>query len=196
MSLPAVNYHILEHERTSEIQEDLKDKLVKSKNSEGYNRPDSLRGSVLTSVVNGSYESALKELSFYVDYKSDYPNFQARAQRYVDHCTDLIHAIDTKRNFPGMSALSLSKQQEIHEKVLDHFEELKSYLKQIEQVERDVKLADVRSTVWFVKTCMNCAIFVLVIGFVMEVFSGLGSSFHTVMNDLTTRFTNLLFSFL
>ena len=194
MSIPAVNYQALELERTSEIQEDIKKKLVLAKNKEGYGRSDSLRNSVLTNVVHNNYEAALNELNYYVEFKSEYPNFQDRVQRYMDHCQDLIHAIDTKRNFPGLGALSLSKQQEIYERVLDHFEELKSYLKQIEQVERDVKLADVRSTVWFVKTLANAAIFILVVGFTLEVVNGLGSSFHSVLNEMTTKLTDLVFS--
>ncbi len=194
MSLPSVNYQALELERTSEIQEDLKNRLVQSKNKEGYGRSDSLKNSVLTQVVHNNYESALNELKFYIEFKSEYPSFQNRVQRYLDHCDDLIHAIDTKRNFPGLGALSLSKQQEIYERVLDHFEELKSYLGQIEQVERDVKLADVRSTVWFVKTLSNAAIFILVVGFTLDVINGLGSSFHTVLNDMTSRLTDVIFN--
>lgn len=194
MSIPSVNYQALELERTSEIQEDIKKKLVLAKNNEGYGRSDSLRNAVLTNVVHNNYEEALKELAFYIEVKSDYPNFQDRVQRYLDHCDDLIHAIDTKRNFPGLGALTLSKQQEIYERVLDHFEELKSYLQQIEKVERDVKLADVRSTVWFVKALSNAAIFILVVGFILDVVNGLGSSFHSVLNEMTSKLTNAIFS--
>ena len=194
MSLPVIDYTALERERTTEIQDEISQKLVQHQNKE-YVRPDSLRSAVLNQVVGNSYDIAIKELYLYVDMRNEYPNFQDRVQRYLDHCKDLIHAIDTKRNFPGLGALSLSKQQELYERVLDHFEELKATLKQIESVERDVQLADVRSTVWFMKAVVNSGFFVIVVGFCLEVVNGLGASFSFVLNDMTTNLTNFLFSF-
>lgn len=191
MSLPSINYQVLELEKTAEIQEDISKRLAQHKDP---GRIDSIRNAVLTRVVNNNYEAALQELQMYVDFRVDYPNFQSRVQRYVDHCSDLVHAIETKRNFPGLGSLALSKQQEIYDRVLEHFEELKHYLKQIEQVERDVKLADVRSTVWFVKACTHAAFFVLVVGFTLEVVNGLGASFNSVINDMTIKMTNFVFS--
>lgn len=191
MSLPSINYQALELEKTAELQEDISRRLAQHKET---GRGDSVRNAVLTQVVNSNYEAAIQELQMHVDFRVDYPNFQSRVQRYVDHCSDLIHAIETKRNLPDLGSLSLSKQQELYDRVLDHFEELKSYLSKIEQVERDVKLTDVRSTVWFVKSCMHAAFFILVVGFTIEVVNGLGASFYAVLNEMTVSMTNFVFS--
>lgn len=193
MALPTIDYDALERVRTTEIQDEISEKLI-SHQSKDYSRPDSLRSAVLNQVASNSYDIAVKELYLYVEMRDEYPLFQDRVQRYLSHCKDLIHAIDTKRNFPGLGALSLSKQQELYEKVLDHFEELKDTLKQIEGVERDVQLADVRSTVGFMKAVVNASFFVIVIGFCLEVMNGLGTSLHNVINDMTKSLTEFIFS--
>ncbi|NJL24682.1 MAG: hypothetical protein HC902_05615 [Calothrix sp. SM1_5_4] len=99
--------------------------------------PSSVCSGVLALVAQENYDRAKEDLQDYIDLKGSYPAFQGRVRRYVEHCTDLIQAIQTKRDFPGWASLSLSKQQEIHEKVLEHYEELKQNLKHIEKIERD-----------------------------------------------------------
>lgn len=189
----AIDYDLLEANRNAEIQDDLTKKLEENK---GSHKIDSLRQAILDYVVGGKYETAKDELDAYVRSKRQYPQFIIRAERYKQHCVDLISAIDTKRNFPGIGTLSLSKQQELHEKVLDHFEELKHVLKQVEVLEKDQKLADVRSTVWVVKTFFNAVIFLMSFGFIYELNNGLGHSLNVVFNALVDdliNFTSLLF---
>lgn len=142
---------VAEHTHINEMNQKLNKRLKESQRGEGSGR-GSLRSQILSSVAAEGYESAIEELDNYVADRAAFPGFQERASRYVRHCHDLIQAIQTKRNFPGLAALSLSKQQEIHEKVLEHFEELKHNLKHIEKVERENRLVDLRSTVWVVKT--------------------------------------------
>ena len=129
----AINYDLLEANKIATIQDDLTKKLNEHK---GVSKIDSLRQAILDFVVAGSYDVARDELESYIKSKAEYPTFVERSERYKQHCIDLINAISTKRNFPGITSLSLSKQQEIHEKVLEHFEELKQGLKHIEVIEK------------------------------------------------------------
>jgi hypothetical protein len=163
----------------SEMQDELRKKLVESSRKD-LGRMDSLRTSILQLVVNENYERAVDEMVAYVDLKTSYPNFQERVRRLVQHCSELIQAVKTKRNFPGLSALSLAKQQEIHEKVLEHFEELKQHLRQIEKVEREHKLDDVRSTVWVIRAVAQATVLIFVVALLLDIKSGRFGSLMSV----------------
>lgn len=174
-----------------EMQEELRRKLNES-NRKDVGQLDSLRGTVLSLVVQENYERAKEELLAYVEVKGAYPLFQDRAQRYMQHCVELIQAIQMKRNFPGLATLSLAKQQEIHEKVINHFEELKAHLKQIEKVEREQKLNDVRSTVWVLRMFCYCSIAIFAACLLVEVREGVFQSFWTVTSSLVDGLTEQL----
>jgi hypothetical protein len=166
---------IAEVAHANEMQEDLRRKLEEATQRDA-GRIDSVRATVLGQVVSENYAHAKDDLKAYVEHKILYPAFQRRVERHVQHCCDLIQAIQTKREFPGLASLSLSKQQELHEKVLEHFEELKHNLKHIEKIERDHKLSDVRTTVWVLKTLCFTVAAVLVTLLYLDVRSGLMSS--------------------
>jgi hypothetical protein len=187
---------LTEHHHLSEMHESLKRKLQESHRKDVGGRMDSVRAAVMGSVVGENYDQAKDELSNYVMAKTAYPGFQTRAGRYVDHCCDLIQAIQIKRNFPGLASLSLAKQQEIHEKVLEHFEELKANLKQIEKVEREHKINDLRSTVWVLKSFCLVVTGMVAVGLFIDLRSGLFSSFFHVLDALvddgSTWLVNLL----
>lgn len=186
---------IVEVAHATEMQENLKRRLSESQKADA-GRMDSLRGGVLSSVVSENYERAKDDLQGYVDLKSNYPSFQERVDRHVKHCTELIEAIKTKRNFPGLASLSLSKQQELHEKVLEHFEELKQNLKHIEKVERDHKLTDVRSTVWVLRTLCFTVAAVMAVWFLTDMRSGLFSSALTVTSSALDEASSWLVSYM
>lgn len=192
MSADAVS--LTEHHHLTEMHENLRRKLQESSRAEG--RLNSLRGDILSMVVSENYDNAKRELTAYVENKTSYPAFQERANRYVSHCCDLIMAIKTKRNFPGLAALSLAKQQEIHEKVLEHFEELKTNLKQVEKVERESKLTDMRSTVWVVKTFVMTVTAVTIAALLIDIQNGMFSSFVHVtdhyIDQASTFVVNLI----
>ena len=95
-------------------------------------RPDTLRYNILSFVINEEYERAIKTLNDFLVSESDYPNFKNKVERYSLHGIDLIYAIRTKRNFPGINALTRTKQQELKEKFREHFNELKVILRKIE----------------------------------------------------------------
>jgi len=173
----------MEVAHASEMQQDLRRKLTESQIADS-GRVDSVRATVLGAVVAEAYDRAKDDLCGYVEYKSMYPSFQTRVERHVQHCCDLIEAIRTKRNFPGLASLSLSKQQELHERVLQHFEELKQNLKHIEKVERDHKLNDIRSTVWVLKTLCWTVAAIVMAGFLIDIRTGMLSSSFAVTHGL------------
>ncbi len=188
-------HSVLEYTHIYEMQAELRRKLSESHRKD-LGRLDSLRTSILAMVVAENYDRSKEELLAYVELKDAFPQFQERAQRYMQHCVELIQAIQTKRNFPGLATLSLAKQQEIHEKVLQHFEELKTNLKLIEKCEREQKLNDVRSTVWVVRMFCMCMIALLFAGLLVDIKDGAFMSFWPVtdrlLDHVTERFVNLI----
>ncbi|MGE4129987.1 MAG: hypothetical protein AB7F86_00025 [Bdellovibrionales bacterium] len=181
--MEAKTLSVLEHAHMNEMQADLQRKLQESQRTD-LTRGDSLRKLVLGPVVAQNYESANDMLEAYLHDRNEYPAFQSRVERHVQHCRELIQAINTKRNFPGLATLSLSKQQEIHEKVLEHFEELKSVLRHVEKIERDHRLTDIRSTVWVLQSICYTALAVTVAAFVVDLKAGLLSSLFYSVNHL------------
>lgn len=192
-NLPAINYERMEADRLAVHEDELQKELQARVSSGGAH--NSLRRVVLRAVTEGQYEMAQSEIDDYINYREKFPNFQSRCERYREHCRDLVDAIKTKRTFPGLKSLSISKQQELHDKVIEHFDELKDYLKQIEMVEREVRMEDLRSTTWFIRTFFQCVLAVLGVAFVLDLTGGLASSFLVVVNrlisDVATWLTSL-----
>ncbi len=183
------NLTLVEVAHANEMQEDLRNKLLEAQRAE-VGKIDSLRGTVLRQVVGEQYDTAKMTMDSYIDSKSAYPEFQDRARRFAQHCSDLIDAIETKRNFPGYASLTLSKQQELHERVMSHFDELKQSLKHIEGVERDVKIVDLRSTVWVLRSLIVTTTAVYVAAFVVDLRAGFLSSFVATTDFYIETFGN------
>ncbi|MFN8945272.1 MAG: hypothetical protein ACK5WZ_11700 [Pseudobdellovibrionaceae bacterium] len=156
--------------------------------------PDTLRYRILNDVLNERYDHAIQELRTYIDQGSDYPNFKDKVQRYVNHSIDLTYAIKTKKNFPGINSLTRAKQQELHEKFKEHFRELQMMLKKIEQINQDLRIQDVRSTIYVVKALWMSSTAILVLAFVLDVFNGMAKTFVLVFEDYTNQFVGWLFS--
>ena len=112
---------------------------------------DTLRFNVLSHVVEENYDKAIEDLKDFLRADSDYPKFRSRAERYIMHSIDLVNGIRAKRNFPGMTSLTTAKQQELHEKFKEHFNELTATLKKVEKIQVDVRMEEFRSTVWVVQ---------------------------------------------
>lgn len=187
-ALQSIDYEALEASKTLEVKEDLTLRLKERTREAG--RIDSLKRTILGYVTSESYDLAKDTLRSYVYDKTSFPLFKDRVGRYVEHSCDLIQAIELKRNFPGVSSLTFSKQQEIHEGVLKHFEELKSSLTSIQRVERELKLEDLRSTAWFLRTLSHCLFLLTTVAFVAAVSNGLGRSFLLVVDQVTDQFSN------
>lgn len=182
---------VTEHEHASEMAETLRKRLREAQRRDN-GEADSLRRQVLSLTVGESYETATKVLRSYVDGRTDFSDFQMRVQRHVEHCSELIQAIQMKRNFPGFGQLALSKQQEIHERVLHHFDELRGNLKQIEKIERDHRLTDVRSTVWVLQTMSVTVLAVCITWFMLDIYSGLLSSTIRVAGTFVDNVTTMI----
>jgi hypothetical protein len=188
-----VDYDALEEQRLNELQKSITERLRQSKD---IGHGDNLRHVVLNDVVGGDYDGARHNLATYIDSKSAYPTFQLRVDRFKRYTLDLINAIEAKRNFEGLGGLPLAKQQELYEKVLEHFEELKILLKSIERQEKECRLTDIRSTVWVLKAFMNCAFFLMAFAFFLDLTGSLGDSFSVVFEAFVTQVTDHFFTFI
>ena len=181
-----INYQALETTASKELQKELTERL---KNKD-WGADGGFKATVLRLVISGEYETAAENIQGYIASKDQYREFQIRCESYVQHTSELISAIQNKRNLPGMGVFSLSKRQELAEKVLDHFEELKQYLKQIEKVEREVKLADARSTIWVLQALWQGTLMVFVVALLLDLNFGILKSFHIVTTQALDHVSN------
>lgn len=149
-------------------------------------RPDSLRYNVLTFVINEEYDRAIAYLKDFLNKESPYASFKLKTERYIQHSIDLIFAIRTKRNFPGLSSLTRTKQHELKEKFKEHFQELKFVIKKIENAQEELRLNDVRSTQIVVKAIWVSLLLVTVSAFSIELLRGLGLTAYTVFDEYVT----------
>lgn len=156
-------------------------------------RADTLRYNVLSFVVEENYEKAVQELRKFLDKDTEYPKFKERIERYIMHSIDLVNAIRAKRKFPGINSLTMAKQQELNEKFRVHFNELQYVLKKIEKIQVDLRLEDVRSTVWVVRAIMNAAIVIAISAFLLDVSRGLLKTAWVVIDDIFVNLTAWLF---
>ncbi|HVK60260.1 MAG TPA: hypothetical protein VM432_01870 [Bdellovibrionales bacterium] len=155
--------------------------------------PDSLRNIILSHISGDNYQRAVEDLKSYLDSKDDYPQFKARSERYISYAVDLVNAIKAKRSFPGMQQLSMSKQQELFDRAMEHFEDLKVTLRKVEQIESEVRLEDVRSTVWVVKALIYCLFAFLTVAFVREASKGVLPAAAVVADSASDDIVNFLF---
>jgi hypothetical protein len=135
-------------------------------------------------------------LNNYMDRDSEYPQFKERIERYVAHSIDLIHAIRAKRRFPGLGNLTIAKQQELGDKFREHYNELQKVLKKIEKIQIELRLEDIRSTVWVVKALVNAIVAVALLAFFVEASRGLILNFWVVIDDSFVRMIDSVFIFL
>jgi hypothetical protein len=187
-----VNYSALELERNSEVREDL-EAIFKRKETGSLN---TLRGIVLTHILQSNYDLALKEIEGYAEDKKEFPAFKIKAHRYITHCRDLIAAIQGKRELQGLSALPAPKQKDMFEKIVDHYEELKKHVRQIEAIGHETYLDDIRSTVIVLKVTTYCVITVLFVALTLDLFGNIFITYNNVALDVSGDFTSWLFDFI
>jgi hypothetical protein len=173
-----INYQAIETQVSKSVQRELTEKLKRH----NWGQTGGLRSIVLRLIVAEDHERAIAEIRSFIASKSNYVAFQLRVESHIQHCCDLIRAIQNKRNLPGLGTLSLAKRQELSEKVVEHFEELKNYLKQIERIEREIRMDDSRSTVWVIQVAWQCLISLLVLAFFLEMNTGTLNSLHIVIS--------------
>ncbi|RYZ76160.1 MAG: hypothetical protein EOP04_32400 [Proteobacteria bacterium] len=159
-------------------------------------RPNTLRYRVLTMVLDERYDSAIGELKEFLDEPSDYPDFKDRVGRFVSHSIDLIYAIKAKRSFPGISSLTRAKQQELREKFKEHLMELQFSIKKIEKNQTDLRVHDVRSTIYVVKAGWYAVVSIAILGFFLEVTQGLATTSIIVIDDSVSKVADWLLRFI
>lgn len=159
-----------------------------------FGRADSLRHHVLSWVLHQNYDKAIEKLKEYISTGSDYPQFQEKTARFVSHCIDLVYAIKAKRNFPGLDSLTQSKQKELSDKYKMHIVELQGTLMRIEIIYENLRILDVRSTVYVIKAVWLCGFAIAGFAFVLELYNGLASTSNTVVLDVVDRLLSSIFS--
>ncbi|MGZ3769038.1 MAG: hypothetical protein ACXVCP_00050 [Bdellovibrio sp.] len=155
-------------------------------------KPDSLRYGILNLVLNENYDKAIEDLKAFLEVPSEYPNFKSKITRYISHSIDLIYAIKAKRGFPGINSLTRAKQQELREKFKGHFRELHYVLKIIEKIQGDLRVEDVRSTIYIVKAAWFAGLAIVITAFWMEIVHGLAKTSVIVFDDAFGKLANFL----
>lgn len=148
---------------------------------------DELRAAVLNAVADESFDEAIDILQQFLNQPSDYPQFRHRMSRLVGHAIDLVNAIRAKKNFPGLNNLTRSKQQEIGERIKDHFNELQLSMSKMERVAEQLRREDVRSTLWIMRAVIYACGVIVIVAFLKEVTGGLWSAFENVMGNVIDR---------
>ncbi len=155
---------------------------------------EELRRTVLHLVTDQNYEEAIDVLQKFLKEKSEFPNFKIKTERFVSHCIDLVYAIKAKKNFPGYSLLTRSKQQEIMDKITDHYNELQDTLSKIDKVIIQLKRDDIKSTMWVFRAVVYSVWFLLIVSLVIEVTGGLYRVGLVVVEDSAGKFIEWIFS--
>lgn len=150
-------------------------------------RPDTLRYNILTFVINEEYDRAITYLKDFLNQESPYSTFKTKTERYIQHSIDLIFAIRTKRNFPGLGSLTRTKQHELKEKFKEHFQELKHVIKKIESCQEELRLNDIKSTNIVVKAVWLSVALVSISALLVELANGLGSTIAIVSDEYITQ---------
>lgn len=189
MALKKQDYELFEKARTQVLDS----RLQKTLESRASGKIDSLKHTILSYVSESDYEMAKSELDRYVDMQREYPVFKERAGRYIHHCKDVIEAISAKRDMPGLHTLPMSKQKEVLETVLGHFEELKHYLHKIEIIQKDAKIEDLRSTVLVIKAIAYSVFLVVGFYFMKSAAAGIWHSFEFVFDERMNQLINWIF---
>lgn len=192
-SIGSIDYNQLESERANIVAQEFEQRLVRRVRG-GGSGSSGFRYMVLHSVMTKKYDDAFEEIDGFVDEKKDFPIFNTRTAPYVRHCKDLISAIRNKREFPALGALAVSKQKEMFDKVIEHFDELKSVLKRIEAIGYEVQLDDIRSTTIFLKSFVYSLFAVIVVIFLLDL-QDLLLTYGIVMGNLASSLTDLVFNF-
>ena len=157
-------------------------------------KADTLRYNILTFVIEENYERAVESLRNFLAHDSDYPNFHDKIERYIFHAVDLVNAIRAKRKFPGAKFMTMAKQQELNERFREHFLELQGVLKRIEKIQVDLRIEDVRSTVWVVRSLVYAVVAIVAVSFIIEVTSGLAGTAVVVADDSATQTIDWIFN--
>lgn len=190
MSNTALDYNKLETQHNIDLRNTFQSQLKKRNYSGGNN----FRHAILGYVQDEQYQLAKQEMQAYVDSKTDYPVYASKTERFLKHASDLISAIEAKRGFHGMSALSFAKQQELFDRVMEHFDELADIMKKMEAIERDLRVEDMRATVWVVGTFAICWFVVTVVAIGLDFNTKVFHDLIVIIDGFGLYLKNVIFS--
>ncbi len=131
-------------------------------------RLDGFRHTILSLVVEGRYDTAIAEISYYSSSDQKLNIFKSRAQRYLNHCEELIRAIESKTKFCQTRTITRSQKHELYMMVIKHFKDLTDSLKKVERIENDIRVADLKSTVWVLKAFIMSVGVIILTGMIRE----------------------------
>lgn len=172
-----------------------KDQKVLQVSRKEMGQADTLRYNVNYFVIEENYDRAIEELENYKKIEFNLPGFQQKIEPYLRHAIDLVNAIRAKRSFSRNLSLTRSKQQEIRDRIRDHYDELQFTFKKIEQVRNKMTLEDMRSTVWLIKAVVYSVFLIVLFLFLKELFNGMIQNFMVVFEHAVDDLINWLFSF-
>jgi len=171
-----------------ESQEELESRL--SENITG--RLDGLRHTVLSLVVEGKYDTAIAELNFYLTSDQKLQVFKVKAERYINHCEELIRAVESKIKFCQTRTITRSQKHELYSMVTKHFNELTDSLKKIERIENDIRVNDLKSTVLVLKAFVMCSGLLILFGAFNEFFFKMCIPYMVIVNDIVVWICQLV----
>lgn len=156
---------------------------------------NTLRHALLTCIAEENYDLAIRECNVFLGHRSEYPKFKPRVERYIRHAIDLIHAIRSKRHFPGIHSLTITKQHELAKKVKHHLDELQYVLRKIERIQAELQVEDNRSTIWVVRAACVAVLVVALAALTIDFFSSnLYWSAYLVADDGVSRLLSWLWT--
>ena len=147
---------------------------------------------VLTHMSAKRFEEAAQSLQKFAQKKNSYPNYKKKTERFFNQSVDLVKAIETKMGFPNLSALPPSKQEEIFQKIEENWQDLKLSLRRVKGIEKDLRDADARSSIYVVKAIFFSAIFLLAVFIFNEAHRVFGNSVTGFMKESQEIFFEMM----
>lgn len=151
----------------------------------------SLQHKVMTDVSDKKYDEAVISLKDYKQKKKNYPSYAKKTDKLFNHAEELINAIKAKKNFPNLAGLTQNKQEELAQKVKEHWEELRISLRRIKTIEKDLEMEDARSTIWVVRAIIFATILILMVFVAKEALISMGMPIQVIADDLLNWFFTL-----
>ncbi|MCB0348018.1 MAG: hypothetical protein KDD37_04245 [Bdellovibrionales bacterium] len=145
---------------------------------------DNLKATVLSLAKTGSFDLAKSELKFYQQQNMSTPGFEFRTKHYFAHCMELLDAIDNLKHIPNFESLRAAQQKQIRERIMVYGQDLSSILGRIDKVTNDLKIQDIRSTMWVLRTATFCVAGIIFMLAMIEGVHTVGSPITTVANQI------------
>lgn len=145
---------------------------------------DSLKTTVLSLAKAGHFDTAKRELKFYQQQNATTPGFEFRTKHYFAHCYELLDAINNLKHIPNFDSLRAAQQKQIRERIMTYGQDLSSILGRIDKVTNDLKIQDIRSTMWVLRTATLCGAAIIFVLALTEAIATVGSPITTVATQI------------